>query len=103
VIGFRPPKINFDRGVLCWKRIRRDNRAVQALSLPKISNYNMRSLLPKIGNFSLDVKERELDISFLTEVWGEIGKQKAFYATITNLESLIGSNHISANISALSI
>ena len=33
----------------------------------------------------------------------KIGKQKAFYATITNLESLIGSNHISANISALSI
>ena len=29
----------------------------------------MRSLFPKIGNFSLDMTERETDIGFLTEVW----------------------------------
>ena len=29
----------------------------------------MRALFPKIGNFSIDMQERESDISFLTEVW----------------------------------
>ena len=33
----------------------------------------------------------------------KVGNQKALYATITNLESVIGVNHISANISAVSI
>ena len=33
----------------------------------------------------------------------KIGKGKVFYATITNLDSVIGTNHISANVSALSI
>ena len=78
MVGFRPIKVKFksERGKPCLKRIRRDNRAVQALSLPKISNYNMRSLIPKIGNFSLDVKEREVDISFLTEVWEKLENKK---------------------------
>ena len=33
----------------------------------------------------------------------KIGKGKIFYATITNLEAVLGTNHISANVSALSI
>ncbi len=33
----------------------------------------------------------------------KVGKTKVFYATITNLETVIGTNHISANISAISI
>ena len=76
VVGFRPPKVVLERGKMCLKRIRRDNRAIQALSLPKIVNYNVRSLMPKIGNFSLDMKERDLDISFLTEVWQKLENKK---------------------------
>tara|TARA_R110000751_G_scaffold160621_1_gene266262 strand:- start:661 stop:1449 length:789 start_codon:yes stop_codon:yes gene_type:complete len=33
----------------------------------------------------------------------KVGKQKVFYATIINLETVIGTNHIAANISAISI
>ena len=33
----------------------------------------------------------------------KVGKQKVFYATIVNLETVIGTNHIAANISAISI
>ena len=66
VLGFRPAKVFSDRGLPYWKRIRRDNKAVQGLTLPRITNYNMRSLIPKIGNFALDMDERECDISFLT-------------------------------------
>ena len=68
--------MTLERGKPYWKRIRRDNCAVQALSLPKISNYNMRSLIPKIGNFSLDMKERAVDIAFLTEVWQKAENRK---------------------------
>ncbi len=33
----------------------------------------------------------------------KVGNQKALYATITNLETVVGTNHISANFSAVSI
>ena len=36
----------------------------------------MRSLIPKIGNFSLDMKERAVDIAFLTEVWQKAENRK---------------------------
>ena len=76
MVGNRPKKVFLERGQPYCKRIRRDNCAVQAMTLPKISNYNMRSLIPKIGNFSLDMKERSVDISFLTEVWEKLENRK---------------------------
>ena len=76
MVGNRPKKVFLERGQPYCKRIRRDNCAVQAMTLPKISNYNMRSLIPKIGNFSLDMKERSVDISFLTEVWEKLENKK---------------------------
>ena len=75
-MGYRPQKIFFEHGEPFFKRIRRDNFAVQALTLPKISNYNMRSLIPKIGNFSLDMNERSVDIAFLSEVWQKLENKK---------------------------
>ena len=76
VFGYRPTKVALDRGLPYWKRIRRDNKAIQGLSLPRISNYNMRSLIPKINNFAIDMEERESDISFLTEVWEKLENRK---------------------------
>ena len=37
--------------------------------MPRILCYNMRSLMPKLKNFGLDMHDRDSDISFLTEVW----------------------------------
>ena len=51
------------------KTLRRSNKAVQGLSLPAISNYNMRSLLPKLDSFAEDFEERDTGLSFLTEIW----------------------------------
>ena len=68
-IGYRPAKIIYERPPKTWRTLRRDNKTIQALTLPKVANYNMRSLFPKIGNFSLDMRERTTDIAFLTEVW----------------------------------
>ena len=76
IIGYRPPKVIYERPPSYNKRIRRDNKKVQALTLPKLTNYNCRALFSKIGNFALDMKERESDISFLTEVWEKKEKKK---------------------------
>ena len=68
-IGYRPTNVIFERPPHARVTIRRDNKKIQALSLPKISNYNVRSFWSKISNFSLDMNERLCDASFLTEVW----------------------------------
>ena len=48
--GFRPHRqFPPDRLPPVRKRIRRDNKVLQAASLPKISIYNMHSLMPNIS------------------------------------------------------
>ena len=49
---------------------------MQALTLPKVINYNMRSLFPKLDNFAQDTHERESDVIFLTEVWEKLENKK---------------------------
>ena len=94
MVGFRPKKVIFERGKISYKRIRRDNCAVQALSLPKVSNYNVRSLIPKVGNFSLDMKERTTDISFITEIW-EKSENKKHQFKLEELFEMEGVKYIS--------
>ena len=49
--------------------IRRDNRLIFGESLPIISVSNLRSLGPKLKNFKIDMLEREIGVSLLSEVW----------------------------------
>ena len=35
-----------------------------AASLPTVASYNLRSLFPKIRNFSTDIIERNVDVAF---------------------------------------
>jgi hypothetical protein len=93
-VGFRPRKVTLEHGKSYLKTIRRDNQAVQALSLPKVSNYNMRSLIPKIGNFANDMHERAVDIAFLTEVW-EKSENKKHQFRLEELLEIEGVNYIS--------
>ena len=51
------------------KTIRRDNKVLQAVTLPRTSCYNMCSLMPKVDNFGTDMQDRNCDISFLAEIW----------------------------------
>ena len=94
MVGFRPRKVTLERGKSYLKTIRRDNQAVQALSLPKVSNYNMRSLIPKIGNFANDMHERAVDIAFLTEVW-EKSENKKHQFRLEELLEIEGVHYIS--------
>ena len=63
-VGYRPIKVIYERPLPSWKTIRRDNKTIQALTLPKIANYNMQSLFSNIRNFWLDILERPTDIGF---------------------------------------
>ena len=66
VNSYRPPKVPFDHLMPPVRRvIRRENRCVQALSLPVILSYNMRSIWGKLENFSEDVHDRAGEIIFL--------------------------------------
>ena len=75
-VGYRPEPIIFKRPQNTLKTIHRDNKKVQALSLPNLTNFNMRSIFSKIFNLAQDAIERESDAIFLTEVWQKIENKK---------------------------
>ena len=74
--------------------IRRDNKVLQARSLPKLSCYNMRSLMPKCVNFGTDMDNRSCSVSFLTEVW-QVAENKKHQQKIEELFELKGLKYIS--------
>ena len=92
--GFRPPNVIYERPPSSKRIIRRDNRKVQALALPKVVNYNMRSLFPKLDNFAQDTHERESDIIFLSEVW-EKQENKKHQFRLEELLEMKGIKYIS--------
>ena len=75
-IGFRPTKISYERPQHSRKTIRRDNKNIQAISLPIFTLYNIRSFFPKSKNFAQDMEERQCDLSFVTEVWQQLENKK---------------------------
>ena len=93
-VGYRPPKLILERPPYTRTTIRRDNKKIQALSLPKISNYNVRSFWSKVSNFSRDMIERQSDACFLTEVWEKKENSKHQFKLEEMLE-LRGINYIS--------
>ena len=68
--------------------------AKPTLSLPNLSVYNARSLLPKISSFAIDVEERATDISFITEIW-EQDENKKHQKKVEKLLELKGIKYIS--------
>ena len=93
-VGHRPAKVIYERPQHCRKRIKRDNKTVEAISLPKLTNYNMTALFSKIDNFARDMEERESDLSFLTEVW-EKSENKKHQFKLEELLELRGIKYIS--------
>ena len=68
------------------KVIRRDEGLVEALTLPSITLFNMRSIWPKIGNLADDINLRETDLCFLTEIWEKSENKKHQYSIEEMLE-----------------
>ena len=69
IIGHRPNKVLAGRQQAVRRVIRRENKCIEALSLPIILSYNMRSIWGKLNSFSDDMHERDCSITFLCEVW----------------------------------
>ena len=76
------------------RHIRRDNNLLEALNLPAFTVYNMRSLWSKANNLGEDIIERDLDISFLSEVW-EKKENTLHQSCIEELLELKGISYIS--------
>ena len=74
--------------------IKRSNKLVQALSVPRMTLYNVRSAWAKWDNIAEDMHMRETDIMFLTEVWEKLESKKHRKAIETMLE-LKGLKYIS--------
>ena len=69
IIGPRTIKTFTERQPTAGRVVRRNNKFIQALSLPTILSYNMRSLWGKLDNFAANIEEGSGEISFLSEVW----------------------------------
>ena len=69
ITGFRPPRQIFDRPPPARRVVCRDNKCIQALSLPSIMSYNVRSIWGKLNNLADDIKEKSGQIVFLCEIW----------------------------------
>ena len=67
---------------------------VEALDLPTISCYNMRSIWAKIGNLADDMNMRETDVCFLSEVW-EKKDSKRHQFSITEMMEMKNISYIS--------
>ena len=92
--GYRPSKVNFEHLPHSRKTIRRDNKTIEALALPKLANYNMRALFSKIQSFSEDMRERKTDVCFLTEVW-EVKENKKHQFKLEEMFEMRGVKYIS--------
>ena len=93
--GYRPSNISdSDRLPHTRVTIRRDNKVLQAVTLPRISCYNMRSMMSKSVSLAEDMWDRSTDLSFLSEIWEQSENKKHQYK-IEELLELKGFKYIS--------
>ena len=97
VINVHPPHHNLHSSVPrapIRQIIRRDNRAVTALSLPNVMVTNHRSIFPKFNNLVDELLENEMHLGLHSEIWED--KEKAAHAnTIEEALEIHGIQYIS--------
>ena len=76
IIGNRPPQPIPAVRQPVRHTVKRNNNLVNALSTPRISLYNVRSAWSKWNNIAEDIKVRNTNLCFLTEVWQKSDKKK---------------------------
>ena len=70
IISSRPSqRVSVEKRQCFNKRIIKNEKLLEALSLPTFTVYNMRSIWSKLNNLAEDIIDRSVDISFLSEVW----------------------------------
>ena len=70
------------------------DKITASLHLPTIASYNCRSAFPKIESLKTDLKERAIDVGFLTEIW-EQKQNKIHQHEIEKMLELMGLQYIS--------
>ena len=76
------------------KTVKRDKKLLKTSNLPIIAVSNLRSLMPKVRNFSQDVLERQIGCGLLSEIWQKSNKKKHNYE-IERMLHMKGLNYIS--------
>ena len=66
------------------------------MNLPIVAAYNCRSLFPKVQNFKTDMKERQIDCAFLSEIW-EQKENKQHMSEIETMLQIEGFKYISTS------
>ena len=66
-----------------------------AANLPSVASYNLRSLLPKIGNLTTDLLERSIDCAFLCEIWENCDNEQ-YQSEVEKLLQMHGLHYESA-------
>ena len=61
-----------------------------------MATYNVRSLFPKVGNFKIDMLERGISVSFISEIW-EKSEDKEHIKHIETMLELDGLKYISTS------
>ena len=79
LISVRQPGIAAQRRPAMYRVLRRENRCEEALNLPRILSYNMRSIWGKTKHLADDIHERAGEIIFLSEVWEKSQNKKHQY------------------------
>lgn len=76
---YDPPQKSYKHRKPVRVTLRRDNRLGQSNLLPIIAVANLRSLMPKLGNFIQDMNERQTGVALLSEIWEKPGKRKHIF------------------------
>ena len=69
VIGQLDGNISLDNSDTVNRARAKKDKFSTALNLPIVATYNARSLFPKIESFKTDMIERNISVSFVSEVW----------------------------------
>ena len=93
-LGHRPTPCMLDQRRPVRRNILRSNKLVQALSVPKMTLYNVRSAWAKWNNIAEDLQMRETDVMFLTEVW-EKSENRKHQKAIEEMLELKGLKYVS--------
>ena len=87
---YTPRIVNMKQSKQNLRTIRRDNRVTECETLPIISVSNVRSLMPKINSFKNDMRDRDISLALLSEVWEKANckKQQSEVEKMLNLDGL---------------
>ena len=100
IVGYQPPPSTpyqqHSPRPACLTTVRRDNRAVTALSLPNIMVTNHRSIFPKFNNLVDEIIENEMHLGLHSEIW-ESKENKDYTNKIEEALELHGIKYISTN------